>query len=240
MNFEPELLPALLLRRYKRFLADVQLPDGSQITMHCPNTGAMTGCCDPGSKIWYSTSDNPNRKYPHTLEIVENAQGHKIGINSAFANRLVEDWLRQDKLQSLAGYAEIQREVRIPDENGRFDFMLSSLSRVKCYVEVKSLTLHVGNGLGLFPDAKSERATRHVKALRKCVDRGERAVLLFCVQHSGINRTGIASTIDPAYHLAVRDALAAGIEVIAYAADINVQGFGFLHELNFDAQVKAS
>lgn len=243
MNFVPELQSAVLLRRYKRFLADVQLPNGSNITIHCPNTGAMTGCSDPGSTIWYSTSDNPKRKYPHTLEIVENAQGHKVGVNSAFANRLVEEWLDQDKLELLSGYADIQREARIPDESGRFDFRLTATDRVPCYVEVKSLTLLVGRGRGpergqgLFPDAKSKRATKHVRALHRCVEKGDRAVLLFCVQHTGIHRTGIAGKIDPEYHAAVQLALAAGVEVLAYAADINVKGFGFLRQLDFDADV---
>lgn len=238
MNFEPELQPALLLRRYKRFLADVQLPDGSQITIHCPNTGAMTGCSDPGSNVWYSSSDNPGRKYPHTLEIVENVRGHKIGVNSALANRLVEEWLNQDKLKALSGYSEIQREARIPDGNGRFDFKLSSPGRVQCYVEVKSLTLYVERGQGLFPDAKSVRATKHVEALHRCVNSGGRAVLLFCVQHNGILRTGIARKIDPAYHRAVLRALAAGVEVLAYAARIDVKGYEYSGQLDFQAEAK--
>jgi sugar fermentation stimulation protein A len=234
MNFKPVLQPAVLVRRYKRFLADVRLPNGEQITMHCPNTGAMTGCSEPGSSVWYSSSDNPKRKYAHTLEIVEDTQRHKIGIHSALANRLVEEWLTQGKLPALSGYADVQREAAIPGGSGRFDFRLSSDSKPHCYVEVKSMTLHVGNGLGLFPDAQSKRAKKHVEALQKCVDEGNRAVLLFCVQHNGIIRTGIASEIDPAYGEAVRLASRAGVEVLAYAADIQVEGVKFLRQLEFE------
>ncbi len=233
MHFKPVLQPAVLLRRYKRFLADVQLPNGSQITMHCPNTGAMTGCSDPGSNVWYSSSDNPKRKYVHTLEIVEDAQGHLIGINSALANRLVEEWLAQGKLPALSGYTIVQREVAIPGGSGRFDFRLSSDSKPHCYVEVKSMTLHVGNGFGQFPDAPSKRATRHIEALQNCVTEGNRAVLLYCVQHSGILRAGVATEIDPVYSKAVRHARAAGVEILAYAADIKVDGFEFLRQLKF-------
>jgi sugar fermentation stimulation protein A len=218
--YKPELRPGTLVRRYKRFLADVVTADGGLVTMHCPNTGAMTGCAEPESRVWYSTSDNQKRKYAHSLEQVETAQGERIGINSAFANALVGEALADDRIPELAGYTEQIREVAVPDGPGRFDFKLSATDRPACFVEVKSVTLCLDGGLGLFPDARSERAARHARALQRRVGDGDRAVLLFCVQHTGIVRVSCATQIDPDYASAVRDALDAGVEVLAYAAQV--------------------
>jgi sugar fermentation stimulation protein A len=218
--YEPELRPGTLVRRYKRFLADVVTADGGLVTMHCPNTGAMTGCAEPESRVWYSTSDNQKRKYAHSLEQVETARGERIGINSAFANALVGEALADERIPELAGYAEQIREVAVPDGPGRFDFKLSAADRPACFVEVKSVTLCLEGGLGLFPDARSERALRHARALQRRVRDGDRAVLLFCVQHTGIVRVSCATQIDPDYAGSVRDALDAGVEVLAYAADV--------------------
>ncbi|TDJ38460.1 MAG: DNA/RNA nuclease SfsA [Gammaproteobacteria bacterium] len=221
MVYEPELRPGTLKRRYKRFLADVVTADGELVTMHCPNTGAMTGCAEPDSRVWYSTSDNPKRKYAHSLELVETTGGERIGINSAFANALVGEALAGDQIPELSSYPERAREVPVPDGPGRFDFRLRSPERPPCFVEVKSVTLCLDDGLGLFPDARSERATRHARALQRRVRDGDRAVLVFCVQHTGIRRVSCAAEIDPDYARAVREALDAGVEVLAYAADVS-------------------
>lgn len=224
VKYHSALRPATLRRRYKRFLADVVTESGDELTVHCPNTGAMTGCADPGSRIWYSTTDNPKRKYAHTLEIVESAAGDLICVNSAFANALVREALDEGWLTELGGYSDHAREVAVPDAPGRFDFRLTDAERPPCYVEVKSVTLCGGLGGGVFPDAVSARATRHVEALQRRVAVGDRAVLLFCAQHTGITRVGCAGHIDPAYAAAVHRALEAGVEVVAYGARITTQG----------------
>lgn len=220
MRYRSRLQPGTLVRRYKRFLADVQIASGEVLTVHCPNTGAMTGCAESGSRVWYSTVDNPRRKYADTLELVETPAGDRICINSAFANALVAEAIGRCRLEELTGYADQAREVRMPDASGRFDFRLTDPSRAPCYVEVKSVTLCLEGGRGMFPDTVSARATRHVEALERRVAVGERAVLLFCAQHTGIRSVACAAHIDPVYAETVRNAHAAGIEVLAYGARI--------------------
>ena len=206
-----------LVRRYKRFLADIESADGRIFTAHCPNTGAMTGCDLPGSVAWYSESENAKRKYRHTLEVVVTALG-RIGVNTLRANKLVAEAIAGERLDELAGYDVVRPEAAIPDEKGRFDFLLEGPHN--CYVEVKNLTLSMGNGLGSFPDAVSERAVKHVRALSRQVARGHRAVLVFCVQHTGVRLTTTADDIHPEYATALREAMAAGVEVIAYGCSI--------------------
>ncbi len=241
MNFEPALEEGVLIRRYKRFLADIIDAQGVEMTIHCPNTGAMLGCADPGSRIWYSTSDNPKRKYPHSLELVLNSEKHLVGVNSAFANALVEEALVSGLIEELRGYTQWQREVAIPldDEEGRrgrFDFALSADpagedQQAPCYVEVKSLTLLLEDSLGAFPDAPSERAQKHVQALARLVQQGHRCVLLFCVQHSGVEEVTVAEEIDPEYAESVRSARALGVEVLAYTTEISPGSISISHSL---------
>ena len=205
----------MLVRRYKRFLADVEVPGRGVVTMHCANTGAMLGCDTPGSPVWFSTSANPKRKYTHSLELVEVLDGAApctVCVNTARPNAIVEEALADGNIVELAG-APLQREVAIPGESGRFDFALRT--DPVTYVEVKSVTL-CRDGVGAFPDAVSVRARRHAEALARCVAAGSRAVLLFCVPHTGIRRVTLADEIDPEYGAAVRRAAAAGIEVLAY------------------------
>ena len=203
-----------LLKRYKRFLADVELDDGSQLTVHCPNTGAMTGCADPGSRAWISESDNPKRKYPHTLEFVETGSG-LVSVNTGRANQLVGEALREGWVTPLADLcSEVKAEVAIPSGEGRFDFAVTD-GTSKAFIEVKSVTLYRTDGLGAFPDAVSERARKHVTELARCVAAGDRGVLLFCAQHCGIERVAIAEDIDPDYADAVAEAARQGVEVLA-------------------------
>ena len=209
MRFEPLLRRATLIRRYKRFLADVEIGTGQTLTLHCPNTGAMTGCADPGSAAWYSTSANERRKYPHTLEIVEDRDGHLIGINSARANALVVEALAAGMLPRFPTNARVQREVAVPGQRGRFDLLVDDV-----FVEVKSVTLKLGD-TGAFPDAVSVRATRHLNALAGLACRGRRAALVYCIQHTGIDRVRSADEIDPDYGRALRRAAAQGVHVVA-------------------------
>ncbi len=209
MKFKPPLQRATLIRRYKRFLADVETGGGETLTLHCPNTGAMTGCADPGVVAWYSTSDNVRRRYPHTLEIVGDRHGHLIGINSARANELILEALAADMLPGFPATARVQREVAVPGERGRLDLLVDGM-----YVEVKSVTLKLADS-GAFPDAVSVRATRHVETLGRLARGGQRAALVFCVQHTGIDRVRSADEIDPDYGLALRRAVADGVHVVA-------------------------
>lgn len=216
----PHLLEGVLLRRYKRFLADVQLADGQRITAHCPNTGAMTGCAEPGWPVWLSVSDNPKRKYQHTWEIVQTPDGY-VSVNTGRANALVGEALAAGWLESCKDACNIKAEVQIPEGDGRFDYFAQIPSSAtgelqNLFIEVKSVTLHQGNGVGAFPDAVSQRALKHVHALQRRVAAGDRAMLLFCAQHCGIQQVRAAAEIHAEYAAALTDAAANGVQVLAY------------------------
>jgi len=217
-----EFYPAQLLKRYKRFLADIRLPDGQEITIHCPNTGSMKNCVVPNSPCWYSVSSSKTRKYPQTLEIVTTPSGDLAGINTARTNDIVATALSANVISELAGYQLCRREVTYGHENSRIDFLLERHPQDAraCYLEVKNVTLMEEPGQGLFPDAVSERGSKHLRELIHMVQQGHRAVLLFCVQHTGITRVSPANHIDPIYGATLREAIKAGVEVIAYGAEI--------------------
>jgi len=234
VKFTPPFQPATLIKRYKRFLADVELEDGSVMTIHCPNTGSMRNCNTPGSRVWYSTSDSKIRKYPHTFEIVETVSGVFAGINTNRANHLVREAIENGFISVLDGYDSLRQEVKYGAENSRIDFLLSGhplRPGQDCYVEVKNVTLGMGEGLGLFPDAVSTRGTRHLRELIGIVESGHRAVLLFCVQHTGIERVEPATEIDPEYSSTLRQAASAGVELIAWKATIDASEIRLVSEL---------
>lgn len=221
-----QLYPALLLKRYKRFLADIRLPDGRELTVHCPNTGSMKNCVLPESPCWYSVSDSKTRKYPYTLEVVTTPGNHYAGINTSLTNSLVEQAIRAGVIAELRGYASLQREQVYGQEKSRIDFLLSERETLidkdarKCYVEVKNVTLMEAEGEGFFPDAVSMRGSKHLRELMGVHAQGHRAVLLFCVQHTGIQTVRAAAHIDAVYAETLRIAQAAGVEVFAYGAAI--------------------
>ena len=217
---QDNLIEVRLVKRYKRFLADVKLSDGQVITVHCPNTGAMTGCAEPDSVVWISTSDNPKRKYSNTWELVQTPAGDMVNIHSAKANVLVLEAIQKGVIDELKGYDFIRTEVKYGEENSRIDIVLESDTQ-KCFVEVKSATLLLEEGLGVFPDAKSERGRKHLRELMSIKQQGQRAVLFFCVQHTGINRVAPADLIDEAYGEIFRAAMDCGVEVIAYKATVD-------------------
>lgn len=226
MKFEPQLQRATLIKRYKRFLADVSLPDGSARTLHCPNTGSMLHCAVPGSRVWYSDSGNPARKYPCTWELVEVDQRYKVGINTGRANALVKEAIAQGVIAQLRGYENCRSEVPYGSEKSRVDFLLTGKPdepSVDCYLEVKSVTLGLGHGQGAFPDAVTTRGLKHLRELMEMKASGHRAVLLFCVQHEGIQEVRPADEIDPAYGALLREVHRNGVEVIAYRAEIDEQ-----------------
>lgn len=214
--------PAQLLRRYKRFLADIRLPDGREITIHCPNTGSMKNCVVPNSPCWYSVSDSKTRKYPQTLEIVTTPSGDFAGINTARTNDLVKTALQENIIAELSGYQLLRREVTYGNEKSRIDFVLGNHPHDQraCYLEVKNVTLMEKSGHGLFPDAVSERGSKHLRELIHVVQQGQRAVLLFCVQHTGVKTVSPADEIDLVYGKTLREAIHVGVEVLAYGAEI--------------------
>ena len=221
MNFPP-LMCASLMRRYKRFLADVLLPgDDTPVCVHCPNTGAMSGCQTAESAVWLSYHDNPKRKLAWTWELVE-TEGGMACIHSARANDVVEEALRAGHFSSLfPAAAELWREVKIA-EGSRADFFIPV--DVGLYIEVKSVTFHYGDGAGAFPDAVSARVTKHLGELQAAIARGHRAALVFAVLHAGITRVVPAEDIDPTYAAALRQAISSGLEVYTLFNDITVDG----------------
>jgi len=229
------LFPATLVRRYKRFLADVIVePSTEAMTIYCPNTGAMTGCGEAGNRIFYSVSDSKTRKYKQTWEVTELSSGAMICVNPQMANEVVMDALDRDLIPELAGYTAIDRERRYGKENSRIDFLLSGAQDGRdCYVEVKSCTLQLDGTEGAFPDAVSKRALKHLRELKELVSSGHRAVLMFAVLHTGIDSVRAAWEVDPAYAKALDEAVAAGVEVLAYGAAINLQGAELNRKLPF-------
>lgn len=219
MEFNPSLQQGKLIKRYKRFLTDIELADGSVITIHCPNTGSMKNCLFPGETVWFSTSDNPKRKYPHTFEIMTTPTGDMIGVNTGRANDLAEEGIRSGAITELQGYSNLKREVKYGDENSRIDLFLSDGEQANCYVEVKSCTL-LENNCGYFPDAVTSRGQKHLRELILMKQQGYRAVLLFLVQHTGITKVAPADHIDPEYGQLLREAAKKGVEILAYQAKL--------------------
>jgi len=223
MLFSPPLKSARLIARYKRFLADVVTPEGETLTIHCANTGAMTGCATPGDTVWYSTSDSLTRKYPHSWELTETQQAHWICVNTLRANQLVKEALLAAAIPELAGYERCQAEVRYGEEKSRIDFLLQAVGRRNCYIEVKSVTL-LHQGKGYFPDAVTVRGQKHLRELSAVAAAGHRAVLLFAVLHSGIEDVSPARHIDARYADQLVQAQQDGVEILAYRADLSPAG----------------
>jgi sugar fermentation stimulation protein A len=226
MRFATPLIPATLIRRYKRFLADVVLPSGEEVTVHVANPGAMTGLGSPGSRVWLSKSDQPGRKLPHSWELVEVDFGggvEVVGINTGHPNGLVAEALRAGAIPELAGYASARREVKY-GKGSRVDFVLESPGRPPCYVEVKNVHLMRRRGLAEFPDSVTARGTRHLDELAAMVAAGNRAVMLFLIQIGSTESFALARDIDSAYGAAFDRARAAGVEAIAYKCLLTTDG----------------
>lgn len=221
MEFPAPLLPATLIRRYQRFLADVHLADGSIVTVHCPNSGSMAGCAVPGSPVLLSVSDNPKRRLAHTWELVQ-VGGSWVGINTARPNRLVHEALLAGQVPELAGYASIRPEVAYGREGSRIDLLLEGPAG-RCYVEVKNVTLRDGE-LARFPDAVTSRGQKHLRELMGVVAEGERGVVFFLVQRGDVTAMAPADAIDPAYGRLLREAVAAGVEALVYQAEVTPAG----------------
>lgn len=220
MRFFPELEQGRLLVRYKRFLADIETASGEQLTIHCPNTGSMLNCMMPGGRIWFSRSSDPKRKLPGTWEISETPQGRFACINTGRANALVEEALRAGTISELAGFTALKREVAYGLEKSRVDFRLEYPEGF-LYLEVKSVTLGFDDSpVAAFPDAVTQRGARHLRELAALARDGVRAVLLYCVNLTGIEAVRPAEEIDPAYAAALKEAIGAGVQVLAYGVQL--------------------
>ena len=219
MLFPAPLVPATFVRRYKRFFADVVLTDGTELTAHCPNPGAMLGLNTPGLPAWLSVSDNPKRKLSHTLELVE-ADGSLVGINTLLPNRLVAEALEAGLIPELAGYASVRREVKY-GKASRVDFLLEDPARGRCWLEVKNVHLMRTPGLAEFPDCVAARSTRHLEELADQVTAGDRAVALFVVQRTDCEAFSACADLDPAFARGLEAAAAAGVEVMAWACEVH-------------------
>lgn len=218
MHFPSPLIPATLERRYKRFLADVVLDDGARLTAAVPNTGSMLGLQAPGSRVWLSTSANPKRKYPHTLEIVE-ADGTLVGVNAGLPNRIAEEAIREGLVPELSGYDRLKREQNY-GRNSRIDILLDDPARGIAYVEVKNVHLVRRAGLAEFPDSITQRGVKHLDELTNMVEAGHRGAMLFVVQRADCDRFAICRDLDPAYAAAFDSARRRGVEAWALRCQI--------------------
>ncbi|NOZ43234.1 MAG: DNA/RNA nuclease SfsA [Alphaproteobacteria bacterium] len=231
MKFEHHLVPGTLIRRYKRFLADIQLNNGETITAHCANPGSMTGLQDEGSPVWLAPVTNPKAKLKYKWELV--AVGDTlVGLNTARANRIVEEAITAAMISEVTGYGTLRREVKY-GQNSRIDFLLSqsSAGKADCYVEVKSVTLCRQPGRAEFPDSVTVRGTKHLRELADMVARGYRAIMIYLVQRDDCLEFSLAADIDPGYAVAFDDARQAGVEAVCYRCNISPEGITASHEI---------
>ncbi len=222
-----------LVSRYKRFFADVILDDGRAVTAHCPNPGAMLGLGTPGLGAWISAAAGAKRKLAWTLELVE-ADGGLVGINTLTPNRLTADALAEGIIAELAGYDVHRREVRM-GEASRVDFVLEGAGRRRCWLEVKNVHLRRTGTLAEFPDCVAARSARHLRELAARVAEGDRAVQLFIIQRTDCDSFAACADLDPAYAAGLEAAAGAGVEVLAYACDISLDGIRVAHRVPWRA-----
>ena len=227
----PKLIRGKLIRRYKRFLVDVQLKTGEIVTAHCPNTGSMQGCSEAGRPVYLSLHDNPKRKLKYTWELIEMPTS-MVGVNTLVPNRLVYHAAADGLIPELSGYKTVQREVKI-GSNSRIDLLLSNGPQNRCYVEIKNCTL-VDDGAALFPDAVTSRGLKHLAELEALVDSGCRGVMFYLIQRLDAKVFKTADHIDPNYGKALRRAIRHGLEVFAYDVAIDLAGISLKRRLPYE------
>jgi sugar fermentation stimulation protein A len=234
MRFPTPLLPARLIRRYKRFLADV-VPDtgpdaGQQVVAHCPNPGSMLGLSEPGTRIWLDRNDDPKKKLRYGWRLVEDAHGHFTGIDTGWPNTLLRTAFEARQVPALAAYDTVLPEQRYGTAS-RVDFLLRGPGLPDAYVEVKSVTLSRAPGLAEFPDSVTARGAKHLDELAKVAEQGHRAIIFYLVQRSDCSRFALAADIDPAYATAAARAMAAGVEVLCHACTLSLHGASLSHQV---------
>ena len=217
----PELIPGILLKRYKRFLADVKLNGGKIVTAHCPNTGSMKGCREPGRPVYLSVHDNPKRKLKYTWELIEMPTS-LVGVNTLVPNRLVFETVKAGLVPEISGYENVAREVTISDRS-RIDLAMSAEGRYTCYVEIKNCTL-VEDSVAMFPDAVTSRGLKHITELQTLIDSGHRCVMFYFIQRMDAKVFKPADHIDPEYGRGLRRAVQGGLEILAYDVAIDLNG----------------
>lgn len=232
MRFQTELVPARLIRRYKRFLADCTLEDGHEITAHCANPGSMMGLAEPGMKVWLEPNDDPKKKLKFGWRLVDHENGHFTGVDTSVPNRALRETLEARQVAALSGYDSVRPEVKY-GQGSRIDFLLSAPGLPDAYVEVKSVTLSRQPGLAEFPDSVTARGAKHLEELAKMAQTGHRAVMLYLVQRTDCERVTLAGDIDPAYLRAFDAARVAGVETLALGADITPQRIHVARDLHF-------
>ncbi|MBX2854598.1 MAG: DNA/RNA nuclease SfsA [Rhodobacteraceae bacterium] len=220
MRLSSPLVKATLLRRYKRFLADVRLEDGTELTAHVANPGALMGLCDPGLTIWLSRSSDPKRKLPYSWELAELPEGHLCGVSTAHPNRIVEEALRARGIEPLAAYGGLRREVKY-GKASRVDFLLTEPDLPDAYVEVKNVHLRREADWAEFPDSVTARGAKHLEELGDMAEEGHRAVMLYCIQRTDCARFKLAADLDKKYAAGFQRATARGVEAYAYACNIS-------------------
>ncbi len=223
MRFQTPLEPAVLIRRYKRFLADIRLEDGREVTAHCANPGSMMGLAEPGTRIWVEPNDDPKKKLKYGWRLVDHGNGHFTGVDTSVPNRALRAALEAGAIPELAGYAQVRPEVKY-GQGSRIDFLLQGSGRPDAYVEVKSVTLMRAPYVAEFPDAVTARGAKHLGELSDMARAGHRAVMFYLIQRTDAQGFRLAEDIDPAYAAAFAAARAAGVEVLAYDTAISPEG----------------
>lgn len=232
MRFQTELIPARLIRRYKRFLADCTLEDGREVVAHCANPGSMMGLADPGTKIWLEPNDDPRKKLKYGWRLVDHENGHFTGVDTSLPNKAIKAALEAQEIEALSAYTHIRPEMKY-GENSRIDFLLSAPDLPDAYVEVKSVTLSRRPGLAEFPDSVTARGAKHLAELAKVATAGQRAIMLYLVQRTDCTQVQIADDIDPAYARAFDAARAAGVETLCLSTHISTKGVRIAAPLAF-------
>ncbi|SLN32499.1 Sugar fermentation stimulation protein A [Roseovarius albus] len=222
MRFQTPLIPATLIRRYKRFLADIRLEDGREVTAHCANPGSMMGLAKPGMRIWVEPNDDPKKKLKYGWRLVDHENGHFTGVDTSLPNRALRAALMDREIPELAEYETVRPEQKY-GENSRIDFLMQQDGLPDAYVEVKSVTLSRQVGVAEFPDSVTARGAKHLGELTQIANQGHRAVLLYLVQRTDCETVTIADDIDPTYAAAYQSARGAGLECIAYDTAISPQ-----------------
>ena len=230
MNFKERLSQGILIKRYKRFFVDIKYQNKT-ITAHCPNTGSMMGLLNKGNEVWFSKSDNPNRKLKYTLEIID-VDKKLVGINTQLTNRIVLEALNQKRIKNLIKFNNIKTEVKFSDKT-RFDFLIFN-NNEKCFLEVKNVTLKRENKIAEFPDAVTSRGTKHLKELIKAKKRGFESYILYLIQREDCESFKIAKDIDQEYKITFNEALKNGVKVLCYDCKLSNEEIILNNQINYE------